>query len=455
MRRIFALFLLLGMGLAQSYTISLSPVPVSLAPGQSVKSTLAVLPDGFTGTLPINITGLPTGVTYAPNAITVSDPQKNTTVEIVFTAAASAPKASSLTTINVGAKRQFFSVVVDPAAQPPSENPANLEAIWQQVQQWGGTACRTINTFSLESVRWVCTIYRTLDRAVGMWDEVRQDFDMLKREGFITGVSYLVNGLGGEAGLAEGNVQADQLESDFLAFRRNYRKAVAQLSNWMTRQREKQVEALHNNPYPNGSPSWWALEALKLNPNLILTSVVSNQQRESLVLQKGRVEAIKGAAEKQVERSSTGRTQEELEKALQVTNPLPGQEGEAEQVVRRAREANSTREVLEVLVDAQAKIMRQNLGNTQDIVQAMRESAVQQAYTTQQISNMLEVELQRRSDEINAWLGEVERTMAQVAEEAESQTANLRMLAALARTVACPDGVLGVGNDGSTVCIRP
>jgi len=183
--------------------------------------------------------------------------------------------------------------------------------------------------------------------------------------------------------------------------------------------------------------------------------VVSNQQRERLLLQKGRVEAVKGAAEKQVERSSSGRTQEELEKALQVTNPLPGQEGEAEQVVRRAREANSTREVLEVLVDAQAKIMRQNLGNTQDIVQAMREVAVQQAYTTQQISNLLDIEFQRRSDEINNWLGEVERTMAQVAEEAESQTANLRMLAALARTVACPDGVLGPGSDGSTVCIRP
>ncbi len=45
--------------------------------------------------------------------------------------------------------------------------------------------------------------------------------------------------------------------------------------------------------------------------------------------------------------------------------------------------------------------------------------------------------------------------MAQIAEEAESQTANLRMLAAMARTVACPDGVLGAGNDGSTVCIRP
>ena len=135
MRRIFAAFLLLGTGLAQSYTITLAPVPVSVAPGQSAKSTLAVLPDGFTGTLPIHITGLPAGVTYSPNAIAVSDPTKNATVEIVFTAAANAPNASSITTIQVGTQRQFFSVVVDPAAQPPSENPANLEAIWRQVQQ--------------------------------------------------------------------------------------------------------------------------------------------------------------------------------------------------------------------------------------------------------------------------------------------------------------------------------
>lgn len=454
--RIFAAFLLLGMGLAQpSYFIDLSPTPVSVAPGKTAKSTLAVLPGGFTGTLPINITGLPSGVSYSPTSITVSDPKKNATVEIVFTAAANAPTGSGMATLTVGQKTYLFSVVVDPAAEPPSQNPPALEAIWSQVQQWGSTACTTINSFSLESVRWVCTLYRTLDRAVGMWDEVRQDFDMLKREGFITGVSYLVNGLGAELGLAQANVQTDELERDFLSLRRNYRQMVAKISNWMARVREKQVEAIRDNPYPNGSPSWWAVEALKLNPNLIGAEVITSQQAEGLAQLRGKVEAVKSAAEGQIEKSSTGRTQEELAKALQVTNPLPAQEGEAEQVVRRAKEANSTREVLEVLVDAQAKIMRQNLANTQDVTQAVREGAVQQAYTTQQLSNLIEIELQRRADEIAAWKGEVERTMAQVSEEAESQTANLRMLATLSRTVACPDGVLGPGADGNITCLRP
>ncbi|MCL6569099.1 MAG: hypothetical protein K6T35_09505, partial [Meiothermus silvanus] len=124
-------------------------------------------------------------------------------------------------------------------------------------------------------------------------------------------------------------------------------------------------------------------------------------------------------------------------------------------VVRRAKEANSTREVLEVLVDAQAKIMRQNLTNTQDVVAAVRQTAAQQAYTTQQFTNLIDLELQRRADEITAWKAEVERTMAQVSEEAESQTANLRMLATLSRTVACPDGVLGPWQDGNITCIRP
>lgn len=456
MRRLFLnlLFLLPGMGLAQNYYIDLSPTPVSVAPGKSAKSTLAVLPEGFTGTLAIGITGLPAGVTYSPTSITVADPRKNATVEVVFTAAANAPTGSSLARLTVGAKTIFFSVVVDPAAEPPSQNPDQLQAIWNQVQQWGSTACATVNAFSLESVRWVCTLYRTLNRAVGMWDEVRQDFDMLKKEGFITGVSYLVNGLGAEMGLARGNVEADQLEQDFLAIRRSYRQMVAKVSNWMTRVREKQVDAIRNNPYPNGSPSWWAVEALKLNPNLLMAELGSLQRKEQLLQLRTKVEANNAAAEKQVE-AATNQTQDDLAKALQVTNPLPSQEGEAEQVVRRAREANSTREVLEILVDAQAKIMRQNLTNTQDVVGAVRQSAAQQAYTTRQIANLIEIELERRADEIESWKAEVERTMAQVSEEAESQTANLRMLATLSRTVACPDGVLGPGADGNITCLRP
>lgn len=456
MRRLFLnlLFLLPGMGLAQNYFIDLSPTPVSVAPGKSAKSTLAVLPEGFTGTLAIGITGLPAGVTYSPTSITVSDPRKNATVEVVFTAAANAPTGSSPARLTVGAKTLFFSVVVDPAAEPPSQNPPALEALWNQVQQWGSTACATVNAFSLESVRWVCTLYRTLDRAVGMWDEVRQDFDMLKREGFITGVSYLVNGLGAEMGLARGNVEADQLEQDFLSIRRSYRQMVAKVSNWMTRVREKQVDAIRNNPYPNGSPSWWAVEAIKLNPNLLMAELGSLQRKEQLLQLRTKVEANNAAAEKQVE-AATNQTQDDLAKALQVTNPLPSQEGEAEQVVRRAREANSTREVLEILVDAQAKIMRQNLTNTQDVVGAVRQSAAQQAYTTRQIANLIEIELERRADEIESWKAEVERTMAQVSEEAESQTANLRMLANLSRTVACPDGVLGPGADGNITCLRP
>jgi len=456
MRRLFVtlFFLLPGMGLAQSYFIDLAPTPVSVAPGKSAKATLAVLPENFTGTLPITITGLPAGMTYSPTSITVSDPKKNATVEVTFTAAANTPSGSSAARMAVGEKTYFFSVVVDPAAAPPSQNPPALEQLWAQVQQWGSTACATINAFSLESVRWVCTIYRTLNRAVGMWDEVKMDFDMLKKEGFITGVSYLVNGLGAEIGLAEGNVQADQLERDFIALRRNYRQMVAKISNWMARVRDKQVEAIKNNPYPEGSPSWWAVEAIKLNPNLLLAELGTLYTQEKLAQLRGKVEVNAAAAERKVE-SATDQTQDDLAKALQVTNPLPSQEGEAEQVVRRAKEANSTREVLEVLVDAQAKIMRQNLTNTQDVVAAVRQTAAQQVYTTQQLTNLIDLELQRRADEITAWKAEVERTMAQVSEEAESQTANLRMLATLSRTVACPDGVLGPGQDGNLTCIRP
>ncbi|MCV4566679.1 hypothetical protein OFB72_29435, partial [Escherichia coli] len=88
------------------------------------------------------------------------------------------------------------------------------------------------------------------------WDEVKAVFEMLKKEGFITGVSYIANALGAELGLAQANVQTDELERDFLSLRRNYRQMVAKISNWMAQVRDRQVQAIRDNPYPNGSPSW-------------------------------------------------------------------------------------------------------------------------------------------------------------------------------------------------------
>lgn len=459
MKRLMSLLVFLGLAVAaQPYTIEVNPSTISVAPGQSATTSLTVLPrDQFTGTLNISATNLPGGVSISPGSITVSRAGENATVNLVFTASAGASTGSGTVRLTVGDRVHFVSVVVDPRANPPSQAPNQLQQIWQGIQQWGSTACTTINAFSLEGVRWICTIYRTLSRAVGMWDTIQSDFEMLKREGFITGVSYLVNGLAGEAGLAEVNVTADQLERDFLDLRRNYRATVARINNWLQRQRERQMNALINNPYPSGSPSWWAVEAISLNPNLLQMELFRQEQRVSLGQELGKIQTTVGAAQAPIERMAQEANMADMEKALAVTNPgiVPGQEGEAERISRRAQEAQSTREVMQVLVDAQASIMRQNLANSQDIVNSIRETAVQQAFTTQQIGNLVSLKIRERKAKADSWRGELEGVMARAAEETEAQLQNLRLVAAMSRSVACPDGVLGPNAYGYITCIRP
>lgn len=450
---------------ATDFHISLTPVPISLGPGGSAKTTLAVMPNGNAGELSITFEGLPQGVSYSPTSILATEANRNATVELVFAATDNVQPGTYDVTLKVagyGIEKTFgFSLVVDAQASPSALDTLIgwFADLWNTVKGWLESGCSFATNFSIEPARWICTLYRLAEQAEGLWNEVQADFEAFKKDGFLTAASIALNYIGAELKAKDGtrpflelNRWADDLERDFLSLRRNYRQMTAKISNWMAQARQNVVNYIRNNPFTKDTPSWWVIEAMKINPNLGVMKANTLREQEEILRRQAQAEATSAAAESLIEKSSQGGLQG-LAKALQVTNPVT-QSGEAEEIVNRAREANSTREVLEVLVDAQAKLMRQNLANTQEIVNAIREAAVQQAYTTQQLKNLIDLELKRRMEEVSAWEAEVEQVMARTIEEAEIYADNIRLLGTLSHAAACPDGTIYTNDRGETACLR-
>lgn len=125
-----------------------------------------------------------------------------------------------------------------------------------------------------------------------------------------------------------------------------------------------------------------------------------------------RSQALMGAAKaqdtsntaQQLAASSLARGDEEkLVKRVTNPNPLQGQQGTADVAQDRGRDANSTRAAIQALVQAQADFMRQSVVSDANIVTALKEQAVQQVFTTQQLGALAQSTSNDQMREYNEW----------------------------------------------------
>jgi hypothetical protein len=433
---------------AQSPTfhISLSPDRINLAPGQAGRTTLSILPsvdNPFIGTLTIQLLDLPPNLlqSAAPSSVFISQASTTTSVDLVLTAATNAPEITATVTLRVssGAAYRAIPLVIGvspaAAAAPP---PSDLQHAWDQIQHWGSSICRAVQGFELEAIRWLCTVYRMTQRAVDMVDTIQSDFQMLKNDGLKTAISVGVNALGAEMGLGETNRLVDQFEQEFTDWRRNYHRMVARVQAWMDRQRQIQIERLRDNPYPDGSPAWWAINAIKLNPDLLVAEAARLHRVSDRTTLAATAKATSAAAVAQHEKAVTEAAAQALQTGAQVAAPAgtPGITSDVERIREQAQQAVSTREVLQVLVESQARIMQQNLVNSQSIITAIQQTAGQQVLTTQQLTHLLTLEIENQIAEANRSRQALFDEVTAAYDEAKIHTHNLTMLAKLAEQMA-------------------
>lgn len=450
-RPIVSILLLLSWALAAQNTPSppsqlpagLSPDRISLAPDRTATTILSIHPGNVAiGTLPITITGLPPGVTFTPAYIAVTQPDRTNSVTLTFTAGSSAA-GTATASIQVGSGTTIFStrltIGVTPAAAAPPP-PTDLQQIWEQVQHWGTQACRAVNTFDAEAFRWVCTVIRMARRAANMIDQVQSDFQMLKDEGINNAISVGLNALGVEMGIAETNQKIDQLEQDFTDWRREYRRTIARVQAWMQRQRQAQIDRLIQNPYQVGSPAYFAARAVPINPDLIAAEVERLHRISHLTEMAAAAGIGLSAAAARNEEAVAESSAEAVQTMIQVAKPdvLPVQTppSDVEYIRERAAQAPSTREVMQVLVESQARIMQQNLVNSQSVVEAVRQTSTQQVYTTQQLTRLLELEIRTQIAEANRARQALFDDMQLAHDEAQAQSQNLYLLAMMAERMA-------------------
>ena len=124
-----------------------------------------------------------------------------------------------------------------------------------------------------------------------------------------------------------------------------------------------------------------------------------------------------------------------------VTNPDPTNvtaKGTADEAEELGTNAVSTRAAVQAMVDAQAEFMRQEAVSTGNIVTAIKEQALQQTFTTQQLSLLAQSLSNDALREFDRWRDEYYDEMASEAAAAEGLRGNYLSAAAL----LSPDGMV-------------
>lgn len=116
-----------------------------------------------------------------------------------------------------------------------------------------------------------------------------------------------------------------------------------------------------------------------------------------------------------------------------VTSPNPAKKGTADIAQQRGKEANSSRAAIQGLVQAQADYMRQAAVSTNNLVTAVKESAAQEVYTTQQLGTLSKQLGDAQLQEYNQWRSEYYKALGESVAEGKRIRTNMTTLAELLR----------------------
>ncbi len=337
-------------------------------------------------------------------------------------------------------------------------------------------ACRFIGFYELASVRWLCTAHRTVKKAVNYWNQLGDMWEDFKNQAIYYGTGLALDWLGKSLGLHQLNPLVDQVDqalTDFMADIRRQKNAVL---NALARARAEQLRELDawrpgDDPLYWG-PEWWARLLSGVVPQLGFENTVQSlrdlQRTAQLLENQSRVaQNVKNQQEnlslentlqdlwdtlgaawnfiaEAVQRgwasltgglsgASVGLPQGPLGAqsaspgaslgAQQASGGSVADPGITERLVSEAQTAPSTREVMEVVVEGFAELIRLQAQDSFRAVQEMKNLAAQQAMTVEQLVQVNQnlVELIKKQEQ--SAQDQLRAVMAQVASQAEKTSA--------------------------------
>ena len=281
------------------------------------------------------------------------------------------------------------------------------------IDDWGLAAIPQVS----DATTWVCSMRPAMDRAANVVNVLTQDSNnffanslgtLMEMTGLGAG-GFVVGGVdvGALANAASSSVQ-DAIATGEFAFSPLVNRVVAEVN-------AARVRGLTDAAPENASSYEKAIDPLyRRDPNRIAAELTEMNETSSSIRTAAQAQDLSVMARESAVGAFARGDEEQLLKRTTSPNPASIAKGAADKAQDLARTANSSRAVFHANVQMVADAARLYAVGTSNITTAIKESALQQTYTTQQLATMIQMMADDQRKQSEAWRDDYIENMSEV-----------------------------------------
>ena len=272
------------------------------------------------------------------------------------------------------------------------------------------------------AVSWVCALKPSISRIRDMAEGLTEDITGFFSESISQSFSALSSAVGFELGDTDLSGLINETMNEIGSGEFSITALTGKLLEKVNRQTLASLEAP---PDANASElEKQAINAARADPVRFERELDGMERRSQAMMSAAQAQDTSNTAQQLAASSLARGDEEKLMKRVTNPNPAQGKQGTADVAQDRGRDANSTRAAIQALVQAQADFMRQTVVSDANIVTALKEQAVQQVFTTQQVGALAKSLSDEQLRDYNEWREEYFSELGKGLARAEELRAN-------------------------------
>lgn len=272
------------------------------------------------------------------------------------------------------------------------------------------------------AVDWICALQPSIARVRDLAEGVTADVTGF----FSNAVSSSFGSLADAVGFELGDTDLAGLTAESISGVASGEFSITETTGKLLERMNVETLAALSAPPEAGAPilEQQAVNAARGDPVRMERAVEAMERRSQTMIRSARSQDNANMAQ-QIAATALARGDEErLVRRVTNPNPVQGKPGTADNAQTRGKEANSSRAAIQALVQAQADYMRQDAVSGANIVTAIKEQAVQQVMTTQQVAMLAQSLGEEQLREYNKWREEYYSELGAALAKAENVRSN-------------------------------
>ncbi len=279
------------------------------------------------------------------------------------------------------------------------------------------------------SVTWLCALQPSITRARDMAEGLSQDVTGFFTGAIGSGFSGLMDAVGYELGDTDLGGLIQESIGDIASGDFSFQAITGRLLERVNRETLANLTAPPDAAAPELEKR--AVNAARADPVRLDREVEAMERRSQSMIQSAKAQDTSNIAQQFAATSLARGDEEKLVERVTNPSPVQGSRGTADVAQDRGRDANSTRAAVQAMVQAQADYMRQDAISTANIVTALKEQAMQQVFTTQQVGMLAKSLAEEQLREYNEWREEYYSELGEALAWAENLRSNYAVVTEL------------------------